>query len=183
VLAHPARAAMARARCRVIAVWRRTWLSASPNQLLPRAKSSSTGHRQVAPHPGDPRPSGRGAAPAPHETGGATARGGGQVARRPRLLYRALVSVWPALALVGSFELLMLLIRTQHQDSADRAAGAKPSHAVPALEQDGPPAMPATPSLEQTIRAWYSAGHSQRAISRDLNIDRRKVKQIIERAA
>jgi DNA-binding transcriptional regulator LsrR (DeoR family) len=27
------------------------------------------------------------------------------------------------------------------------------------------------------------AGHSQRAVARELNIDRRKVKQIIERAA
>jgi hypothetical protein len=56
----------------------------------------------------------------------------------------AVVSAWPALALVGSFELLMLLIRN---------------------------------------RARYGAGHSQRAIARELNIDRRKVKQIIERAA
>jgi DNA-binding transcriptional regulator LsrR (DeoR family) len=39
------------------------------------------------------------------------------------------------------------------------------------------------PSLEQTIRAWHKAGHSQRAIARELNIDRRKVKQIIDRAA
>src|ERR1700729_93361 len=31
----------------------------------------------------------------------------------------ALVSAWPALALVGSFELLMLIIRTHHQLSAD----------------------------------------------------------------
>ena len=39
------------------------------------------------------------------------------------------------------------------------------------------------PSLEQTVRAWHKAGHSQRAIARELNIDRRKVKQIIDRAA
>jgi hypothetical protein len=95
----------------------------------------------------------------------------------------ALVSAWPALALVGSFELLMLLIRTQRQDSADRSANAKPSHGIPTLEQNGPPVVPAAPSLEQSILAWHSAGHSQRAIARDLNIDRRKVKQIIERAA
>jgi hypothetical protein len=95
----------------------------------------------------------------------------------------ALVSAWPAVALVGSFELLMVLIRTQHQDNADRPAEAEPSHLVPALEQGGPPVVPPTPSLEQTVQAWHSAGHSQRAIARDLNIDRRKVKQIIERAA
>jgi hypothetical protein len=95
----------------------------------------------------------------------------------------ALVSAWPALALVGSFELLMLLIRTQHKGNADRPADAEPNHLVPALEQGGPPVVPPTPSLEQTVQAWHSAGHSQRAIARDLNIDRRKVKQIIERAA
>jgi len=37
--------------------------------------------------------------------------------------------------------------------------------------------------LEQTIRAWHSAGHSQRAISRELNIDRRKVKRILDQTA
>jgi hypothetical protein len=95
----------------------------------------------------------------------------------------ALVSAWPALALVGSFELLMLLIRTQHQDNADHYADPKPNHPVPALDQSGPPEVPPTLSLEQTVRAWHSAGHSQRAIARDLNIDRRKVKQIIEHAA
>lgn len=95
----------------------------------------------------------------------------------------ALVSAWPALALVGSFELLMLLVRTQHQGNADRCADADPSHAVPALEQGEPPAVPSVPPVEQTVRAWHSAGHSQRAIARELNIDRRKVKQIIERAA
>jgi hypothetical protein len=33
----------------------------------------------------------------------------------------ALVSAWPALALVGSFELLMLLIRKHHLDDARQA--------------------------------------------------------------
>lgn len=92
----------------------------------------------------------------------------------------ALVSAWPALALVGSFELLMLLIRTQRQYNVDRPADADLNHLAPALEQRGPPAAP---PLEQTVQEWHSAGHSQRAIARELNIDRRKVKQIIERAA
>ncbi len=35
----------------------------------------------------------------------------------------ALVSAWPAVALAGSFELLMLLIRSEHQVSAQRSAG------------------------------------------------------------
>jgi hypothetical protein len=98
-------------------------------------------------------------------------------------LIGALVSAWPALALVGSFELLMLLVRTQHQDDTDRSADAEPEHLVPALEQSGPPVVPPAPPLEQSVRAWHSAGHSQRAIARELNIDRRKVKQTIEHAA
>ena len=44
------------------------------------------------------------------------------------------------------------------------------------------PGLPDGPSLEQTARAWHEAGHSQRAIARELNIDRRKVKKIIEPA-
>jgi DNA-binding transcriptional regulator LsrR (DeoR family) len=39
------------------------------------------------------------------------------------------------------------------------------------------------PGLEQTVRAWHKAGHSQRAIARELNIDRRKVNRIINQAA
>jgi DNA-binding CsgD family transcriptional regulator len=34
--------------------------------------------------------------------------------------------------------------------------------------------------MEQTVRGWHAEGRSQRAIARDLNIDRRKVKQIID---
>ena len=37
--------------------------------------------------------------------------------------------------------------------------------------------------LEQIVRARYEAGHSQRAIARELNIDRRKVKRILDQAA
>jgi DNA-binding transcriptional regulator LsrR (DeoR family) len=36
---------------------------------------------------------------------------------------------------------------------------------------------------EQTVRACHKAGHSQRAVARELNIDRRKVKHIIDQAA
>jgi hypothetical protein len=95
----------------------------------------------------------------------------------------ALVSAWPALALVGSFELLMLLIRTQHHDGADSSTDAEPSHSAPVLARREPPVVPPAPSLEQTVRDWHGVGHSQRAIARELNIDRRKVKQIIEHAA
>ena len=42
--------------------------------------------------------------------------------------------------------------------------------------------VPATGAfLEQTVRAWHQAGRSQRAIARELSIDRRKVKQILDR--
>jgi DNA-binding transcriptional regulator LsrR (DeoR family) len=37
--------------------------------------------------------------------------------------------------------------------------------------------------LEQTVRARHEAGHSQRTIARELNIDRRKVKRILDQAA
>jgi hypothetical protein len=95
----------------------------------------------------------------------------------------ALVSAWPALALVGSFELLMLLIRKHHE--ADSAFGAAEtttdvSHDVAQAE---PPVVQETPMLEQSVRDLHTAGHSQRSIARDLNIDRRKVKQIIDREA
>ena len=36
------------------------------------------------------------------------------------------------------------------------------------------------PDVVQTVRAWHDAGHSQRAIARELGIDRRKVKRIID---
>jgi hypothetical protein len=86
----------------------------------------------------------------------------------------ALVSAWPALALVGSFELLMVLIRT-HQRVGVLVSAPPTDHAEP-------PVVPAS-SLEHTVRTWHAEGRSQRAIARDLSIDRRKVKQIINPAA
>jgi hypothetical protein len=69
----------------------------------------------------------------------------------------ALVSAWPALALVASFELLMLLVRT-----AARAV------------------KPADSAIEDAVRSLHQAGTSQRAIARDLNLDRRKVKRVLD---
>ena len=95
----------------------------------------------------------------------------------------ALVSAWAALALVGSFELLMVLIRTGR---AGRAGDAEPElryQAAPPLAQDATLQLPATPTLEQTVRTRYEAGHSQRAIARELNLDRRKIKRILDQAA
>jgi DNA-binding transcriptional regulator LsrR (DeoR family) len=37
--------------------------------------------------------------------------------------------------------------------------------------------------VELTVLAWYNAGHSQRAIARELNLDRCKVRRIIDQAA
>jgi Protein of unknown function (DUF2637) len=95
----------------------------------------------------------------------------------------ALVSAWPALALAGSFELLMTLIRTESRSSPTPARSVYVDQPLPIVEDDTPLAPPEAPSLEQTVRAWHNAGHSQRAIARELNIDRRKVKSIIDQAA
>src|SRR5580658_7279743 len=65
----------------------------------------------------------------------------------------ALVSAWPALALAGSFELIMLLTRSHHKSSAD-----VPHHELTAVEQDEPIAVSPTPTREQTVRAWCDAG-------------------------
>jgi hypothetical protein len=91
----------------------------------------------------------------------------------------ALVSAWPALALAGSFELLMTLIRT------GKAAAVEPKPPAELHQPDGvlgagvPAVLPQAPDLEQIIRDWHGAGHSQRAIARELNIDRRKVNRAI----
>jgi len=95
----------------------------------------------------------------------------------------ALVSAWPALALAGSFELLMTLIRTGRRTIDAPSASAPGSQPRPLADEDTPRALAEAPSLERTVRAWHDAGHSQRAIARDLNIDRRRVKRIIDKVA
>jgi Protein of unknown function (DUF2637) len=95
----------------------------------------------------------------------------------------ALVSAWPALALAGSFELFMTLIRTGHRASEAPSRSRSTNQPMPVVEQDALRALTEAPSLEQTVRAWHTAGHSQRAIARELNIDRRKVRRIINEAA
>jgi Protein of unknown function (DUF2637) len=79
----------------------------------------------------------------------------------------ALVSAWPALALVGSFELLMLLVKT-----AD--------HASKPIDHHAPVDAPAESGLEDTVRSLHQAGTSQRAIARELNVDRRKIKRVLD---
>ena len=94
----------------------------------------------------------------------------------------ALVSAWPALALVGSFELLMLLVRTHQRAGFDGADAVTASQSASPADQAEPSAAPVVISLEQMVRTWHAEGRSQRAIARDLAMDRRKVKQIIDRA-
>jgi hypothetical protein len=95
----------------------------------------------------------------------------------------ALVSAWPALALAGSFELLMTLIRAEPRASAAPTLAAHVRHPVPIADGDAPSALTGAPSMEQTVRAWHHAGRSQRAIARELNLDRRKVKRILDNTA
>jgi uncharacterized membrane protein YhiD involved in acid resistance len=97
-------------------------------------------------------------------------------------LIGALVSAWPALALVGSYELLMLLVRAEQRTTSEPIANEAESQPAPAVEHYTPPAPADAPSLEQTVRARHQAGTSQRAIARQLNVDRRKVKRIIEQS-
>jgi hypothetical protein len=89
----------------------------------------------------------------------------------------ALVSAWPAMALAGAFELLMVLIRTEHQI----IGGGVGSNRAPdgATEVDEPFAPP----LEQSVKELHQIGRSQRAIARELGVDRRKVKRIVDRVA
>ena len=95
----------------------------------------------------------------------------------------ALVSAWPALALAGSFELLMTLIRARTVTSPMPVAKARASHRLPIPDRDAPPALTAAPDVVQTVQAWHDAGHSQRAIARELGVNRRKVKRIIDHPA
>ena len=92
----------------------------------------------------------------------------------------ALVSAWPALALVGSFELLMMLIRTHQQTAPIGSHSAASNHLETPTNHAEPPVEPAASSLDHTIRNWHAEGRSQRSIARDLQIDRRKVKQVID---
>ena len=94
----------------------------------------------------------------------------------------ALVSAWPALPLVGSFELLMMLIRAERNVQSDHAGPELRYQAAPPLAQDAPLELPVAPALEQTVRERHQAGHSQRAIARELNLDRRRVKRILDQA-
>jgi Protein of unknown function (DUF2637) len=74
------------------------------------------------------------------------------------------IGAWPALALVGSFELLATLIRTGHQAAAERPPNAVRYQAVPDVEQSvrplgervGDPPM-WLPALEPEPEFWRRA--------------------------
>ena len=95
----------------------------------------------------------------------------------------ALVSAWPALALAGSFELLMTLVRRENQAGRMSADTGHVSQGAPVTDDCAPPELAEAPGVEQTVRAWHNAGRSQRAIAREFNLERRKVKRIIDQAA
>ena len=95
----------------------------------------------------------------------------------------ALVSAWAALALVGSFELLIMLIRTGRGAQIGETKPEPRYQAVPPLVQEASSELTVAPTREQTVRARHETGHSQRAIARELNIDRRRVKRILDQAA
>jgi hypothetical protein len=74
-------------------------------------------------------------------------------------LIGAMVAAWPALSLIGSYELLMWLVRTS-------ASQSPPSSTI---------------RLDEAVIAAKDAGKSIRAIARDLQISRRKVGTILAR--
>ena len=90
----------------------------------------------------------------------------------------ALVSAWPAVALIGSFELLMMLVRSARRASMEQVPSDMVPEPAPQAGHDEPLVAPDAPALERAVRDQHHAGHSQRAIARDLNIDRRKVKRV-----
>ena len=77
----------------------------------------------------------------------------------------------------------MMLIRTGRDTWSGETGYEPPYQAVPPPAREAPPERRAAPTLEQTVRMRHEAGHRQRATARELNIDRRKVKRVLDRAA
>jgi hypothetical protein len=93
----------------------------------------------------------------------------------------ALVSAWPALALIGSFELLMTLIRNAIQTRAETEP-----HRCTSLVQPDSARTEVEQTVEQAVLAEYRASLngpgrplSQRYLADKHGLDRRKIKQII----
>jgi hypothetical protein len=73
--------------------------------------------------------------------------------------------------------------RTRHGTRASDAEPEPRYQPAPRLAQEAPLELSVAPTLEQTVHPRHEAGRSQRAIARELNIDRRKVKRILDQAA
>jgi hypothetical protein len=76
----------------------------------------------------------------------------------------------------------MLLVRTHQRARFDEADSVAANQSTPPVDRVEPSAEPVVISAEQMVQTWHAEGGSQRAIARDLAMDRRKVKQIIDRA-
>lgn len=61
----------------------------------------------------------------------------------------ALVSAWPAVAVVGSYELLMALVRFEQRTTADPGEDTAEDQDAPPVKPDGPPEAIEAPTLEQ----------------------------------
>ena len=99
----------------------------------------------------------------------------------------ALVSAWPALALVGSFELLMLLTRiaTLPAGTPNRPEAVGPTSMEPEPDRTKVEHTPEQAVLTDYVASLKGPGKplSQRALAERHGIDRRKVKQIITTVA
>ncbi|MBO3747554.1 DUF2637 domain-containing protein [Streptosporangiaceae bacterium NEAU-GS5] len=99
----------------------------------------------------------------------------------------AVVSAWPAVALVAAFELLMLLTRNAAASATDQPAEmSDPTTSVPAEAEP----LPVAQTPEEAILIDYTASlngpgrpMSQRFLAIKHGVDRRKVKQIIATVA
>src|SRR5712692_6822858 len=67
----------------------------------------------------------------------------------------ALISAWPALALAGSFELLMTLVRTSRRAAGASAAAKTMPWPVPVAAHGELPALVGAPRLADAVRAWH----------------------------
>lgn len=89
----------------------------------------------------------------------------------------AIVSAWPAAALVVSFELLMLLLRASKRD--DEPAGNGVDRPEPIVEHI---VVPVPPTVEQVVHAWVETGKSRRQIAADFDKyrDRRNIAKLLD---
>ena len=75
----------------------------------------------------------------------------------------------------------MLLIRTHQRARTNGADATTLNHSAPPTDHAESSLAPTVSTLKHTVRSWHAESRGQRAIARDLNLDRRKVKQIVDR--